>query len=152
MSDSACVSLSLDGAQIGNARTHLELQRITSPRTVALDSTTIVRPDAAVEIRQVTTHRFPERGGEVTYAIPVRRPFGDTQDQLFRVSDVTVTESTGARLGVRKRLRDQGSDQDLEITVEPDPATLTPAGIATLTLSYQVTGAVHGDPSQGRLR
>lgn len=138
------IAAKLDPAQIANARPNLVAQKISDPRTLAVDSTTTLQPDGAVAVEQVTRYRFPDDGGTVTYEIPVRRAFSDTEDQLFEVTDVTVTDSAGVRVEHKQRVEEVGSAHTLEVAVDRDPAT--PDGITDLRLTYRVRNAFHPDP------
>ncbi len=140
------IAAKVDPARVANAHPHLELQSIDTPRTLAVAATTTLRPDGVVTVRQATRYRFPATGGEVTYAIPTRRPFSDTADQLFEVDRIVVTDETGARIATRERVRGEGrSTQALLVTAAPDPGTLSAEGVTTLTLDYEVRNAFRAD-------
>lgn len=138
------IAARLDPAQIANARPDLVAQKISDPRTLAVNSTTTLQPDGVVAVEQVTRYRFPADGGRVTYRIPVRRAFSETEDQIFEVTDVTVTDAAGARIEPKQRIHEVGSAHTLEVTVDRDPAT--PDGITDLRLTYRVRNAFSPDP------
>lgn len=144
--DQLSIAAKLDPARIANARPRLVPQKISDPRTLAVSATTTLEPDGVVAVEQTTRYRFPADGGEVTYAIPVRRAVSDTEDQILTVTDLTVTDATGTTLAHRQRTKEVGSKHTLEVTVDPDPASLPADGITDLRLSYRVRNALHPDP------
>ena len=149
--DQLTIAAKLDPARIADAQPQLEVQPVESPRTLTIDSTTTLRPDGAVEVRQATRYRLPEEGGEVTYAIPTRRAFSDTEDQVFEVSQVAMTDESGAQLATEERTKGESrSTQALLVTATIEPAGVSPDGYATLTLTYVVRDAFRADPDDSQ--
>ena len=127
---------------VANAEPVLEKPRIDHLVMTGITSSVEVSSDGMTHVEQQMTYLLPDDAAEhpplLRWSLPVRRPFSRTEDQVFRITNLTVD---GAASVEQRPLTDRDryyAHQDVRIDVRPEASDTT----RVLTLSYDVAGAV----------
>ncbi|MEO7588636.1 MAG: DUF2207 domain-containing protein [Arachnia sp.] len=137
---------------VADAEPRLEGRRVDSPTLKAIDGSIEVTADGMTHVEQALTYLMPEKAGTVAptllLTLPVRRPFSDSKDQVFRIANLVVDGSTGPGMAPPVVSGKPTSRQDMTAEV-PLASSSEPQ---TVRLSYDVAGAVatDGDTASAR--
>jgi hypothetical protein len=120
---------------------------VPGDQITSYDVVLAVRADGTLDVRETIDYRFTtsqDRHG-IFRTIPVRVPFDDDNDRVYRIDDFRVSSPTGAPPGVERS--DSGGTATFRIG---DPDELV-SGTQRYVLTYTVHGALNAFPDHDEL-
>ena len=135
---------------VADAEPTLARRLIEAPIVTGITSVVEVTDEGMTHVEQEMTYLLPEDdpAPTVRWTLPLRRPFSRGKDQVFRITNVAVDGATDKQerpLSDRAR-SETHQDMELDVTV------MSSDGNATLTLAYDVEGAVTTDGGTSHAR
>lgn len=135
---------------VADAEPTLERRLIKAPIVTGITSVVEVTGEGMTHVEQEMTYLLPEDDPAPTmrWTLPLRRAFSRDRDQVFRITNVAVDGATD----MQERLLSDRATSETHQDMELDVTVMNSDGNATLTLSYDVEGAVatDGDTSHAR--
>lgn len=135
----------LKAGAVRNTQPILERRRVTRPELLRTDADVTYLPGGTLRVEQRMRYLLPARSSRtVTWDVPARRAFSRTEDAVYPIENLTATAG-GEPLQVWDNLVGRDSTQTRRITAQA-PAGDSPGAPRTITLSYDVRGAVAPGP------
>lgn len=134
-----------EAGSVKNAEPNLRERELRSPALVEMDSTVEIGADGVARVMEHLLVKTSPENSEVEWELPERRSLSWYEDQLFTLSDITVTDRDGIPLEIEHSIRSEGdSHQHDQVEVEL-PEGSEKADTVELIAGYTVEGAVVSD-------
>lgn len=131
-----------ESGSVANAKPNLRERELYQPALLAMDSSVTVGTDGVATVRERLKVRTTPRNSEVSWEIPQRRGLSWSRDQLYEISDVSVTDRDGKSLPVTHETESEGEPRQRDEIEAELPDDAADAGTVELVARYTVRGAV----------
>ncbi len=139
------VAAALAPGAVSDADPVLENRRLEYPILTGISSAVTVTADGMSHVEQELVYLLPDvnkRPPLLLWELPVRRPFSRTEDQVFRITNLTVEGAVEVEQGKLTASDRTDAHQNMKLRVQPQ---VSGGSSSTLTLSYDVEGSIDTD-------